>query len=123
MTNPVFPILTMSQGQDSAQYSVETEDPSTKSPLEGGYVSSRAKHTRTPRKTFTSGFTMLKNADRAILDTFYGTTVKGGSVIFDWTDPASTVVYQVRFTDKLKYKYTGIGASQRWDVAFTLEQA
>lgn len=121
MTNPVFP--TLSQGQDSSLYSVETEDPSLKTPLEGGYVVSRAKHTRTPRKTFKTGFTMLKNTDKATLDAFYSGSARGGSVIFDWTDPASAVVYQVRFLEKLSYRYTGVGTSQRWDVAFSLEQA
>lgn len=123
MTNPVFP--TLSTGQDSSLYNMELEDPGMKTPIEGGYVVSRAKHTRIPRRIFKTGFTSITSTDRDTLVTFYG-TVHGGSVIFDWADPASAggaTVYQVRFADKLNFKYTGHGTSQRWDVAISLEQA
>lgn len=120
MPNPVFP--TLSIGQDSSQYELEIEDPSMKSEMEGGYVVSRAKHTRAPRKTFKSGFTDLSGDDKATLTAFYE-TVRGGSVIFDWTDPASLTVYQVRFMEKLNFKYVGMGNTQRWNVGFSLQQA
>lgn len=120
MTNPVFPTLAMLQ--DSKFYSVEQEDVGLKTTMDGGYVVSRAKHTRTPRRTFTTGFTTIRTADKALLEAFY-TTVRGSSVIFDWTDPVSLTVYQVRFADKLTFKYTGMGAMQLWDVGVKLEQA
>lgn len=120
MTNPVFPILT--ERPDTKLYGVEFEDQSTGSKMDGGYVVTRPKHTRSPRRTFSTGYTMLKPIDRAALDTFYR-TVFGGSVIFDWIDPMTSVVYQVRFTSKLAYKYSGVGTTQRWDISFTLEQA
>jgi len=121
MTTPIFP--TLSTGQDSKFYSVEQEDVSMQSKMDGGYVVSRAKTTRAPRRSFTSGFTNLSNADRGALQAFYD-TVKGGSVIFAWTDPIDKAVFQVRFMDKkLNFKYTGIGTAQRWDVQFSLQQA
>lgn len=121
MPNPVFPTLT--QDQDSSYYTVAMEDQSMKSEMEGGYQVSRAKHTRTARQTFTSGFTMLTAADFATLKNFYVTTVKGGSVIFDWTDPITATVLQVRFSGSITFKYTGAGTTQRFDVSFKLEQA
>lgn len=121
MSNPVFP--TLSRGQDSSLYSVELEDASLKTTMEGGYVVSRAKHTRPARKTFHSGFTFITDADRATLETFYGTTVRGGSVVFDWQDPPSLAIYQVRFVGPLQFKYVGRGDTRRWDVTFALEQA
>lgn len=120
MTNPVFPTLT--RGVDSKFTTEETEDVSLKTKIEGGYVVSRAKHTRTPRKTFTTGYTALPPADKATLEAFYN-TVKGGSVIFDWKDPVSLAFFQVRFTEALSFKYTGIGNSRMWDVQIKLEQA
>jgi hypothetical protein len=120
MPNPIFPTLT--NAPDSSKYGLEVEDPSMKTEMDGGYVVSRAKHTRTPRKKFSTGYTMLKNTDRDTLQAFYN-TVRGGSVIFDWTDPASLVVYQVRFAAALTFTYTGVGTSQRWDVVLRLEQA
>jgi len=126
MPNPTFP--TLSRGQDSSLYSVELEDVSAATPMEGGYVVSRAKHTRAPRKTFTSGFTDITEADKALLDAFW-TTVRGGSVIFDWIDPASAnggapVTYSVRFLGgPLKFDYRGHGPTKRYDVRFTVQQA
>lgn len=122
MSNPQFP--TLSTGSDSALYALELEDVALKTKIDGGYVVSRAKHTRKPRKTFTTGYTDLKPADKTLIQDFYENVAKGGSVVFDWTDPASSTVYQVRFVDgPLQWKYTGIGPTQRWQVQFRLEQA
>ena len=121
MANPVFPTLT--QDQDSSYYTVMIEDQSLKSEMEGGYQVSRTKHTRFARQTWTSGFTMLTNADFLTLRTFYRGTVKGGSLIFDWTDPITGSVFPVRFAGAVTFKYTGVGTAQRFDVSFKLEQA
>jgi len=126
MTNPVFP--TLSTGQDSRHYTMTQEDPAIKSEMEGGYVVSRPRHTRKPRKKFTGGFTEIRDADKALLEAFYD-TVRGGSLIFDWTDPQSAMnggtpkVYQVRFEGELRFTYKGIGPTKLWDVTFTLQQA
>jgi hypothetical protein len=127
MTNPVFP--TLSTGQDSSKYTRALEDVAMKTTMDGGYVVSRAKHTRAPRRTFTSGFTSIRKADKELLEAFYD-TVKGGSVIFDWIDPTTQmgvsptpVTYAVRFTGEFKWQYRGIGPTELWDVTFTLEQA
>lgn len=120
MTNPVFP--TMDKDQDSRFYSVDLEDKAMKSQMDGGYVVSRAKHTRRPRRSFKTGFTGILNADRARLEAFYE-LVGGGSVVFDWTDPIEQKVYQVRFGAALSFKYSGIGIAQLWDVQIQLEQA
>ena len=126
MTNPVFP--TLSTGQDSKYFSVEIEDVALKSSVEAGYVVSRPKTTRKARRNFTSGFTEIIDADKVILETFYD-LVKGGSVIFDWTDPSSgmngqtPVVYSVRFDGGLKFTYKGIGKTKLWDVTFAVKQA
>lgn len=120
MSNPVFPTLAM--GQDSKYYAIGQEDVAMKTKMDGGYVVSRAKHTRIPRLTFKTGFTAIGEADRALLTAFYN-TVRGGSVIFDWTDPVQNTVYQVRFGGEIEYKYTGVGGVRLWDVTINLEQA
>ncbi len=56
------------------------------------------------------------------LDNFYA-AVRGGSQVFDWTDPIEQKVYQVRFGGALTFKYVGIGVAQLWDVQIQLEQA
>lgn len=122
MTTPVFPhILTSGEGQDAKKFGFDLEDPAIKSDMEGGYVFSRARFTRAPRRTWTSGFTYISAASKAQLVTFW-TTVMGGSVIFQWKNPSDLVDYQVRFSDPLKFTYVGAGTNQRWDVTFKVEE-
>lgn len=121
MSNPVFP-PSLARQQDAKYYEFDLEDVAMKTEMEGGYVVSRPKHTRKPRRTFTSGLTCILDADRAALEDFYE-LVKGGSVVFDWTDPIDAKVYQVRFAEKLKIKYTGVSTAHRWDVTFVMQQA
>lgn len=120
MANPVFP--TMTKEQDSKFYQKELENVAMTTPMDGGYVVSRAKHTRKPRRTYKTGYSGILNADRQKLEDFWD-LVKGGSVIFDWKDPISLATIQVRFSEKLSFKYVGIGVSQLWDVSITLDQA
>ncbi|MFM0095681.1 hypothetical protein PQQ87_08710 [Paraburkholderia nemoris] len=131
MTNPVFPNIVsaepvspqMSTGEDSKNFGIEYEDPSMQTKMDGGYVVSRAKFTRTPRRTWTSGYTSISNSDKQILSNFYQ-SVMGGSVIFDWTSPQDGQIYQVRFiSGSLKFRYTGIGTSQLWDVTYQVQEA
>jgi hypothetical protein len=90
--------------------------------MEGGYVVSRARHTRRPRRKFKTGYTGLKNDDKKTLEDFYD-LVRGSSVIFDWTDPIDNVVWQVRFAQPLRFSYTGVGVAKLFDVMVELEQA
>lgn len=127
MTNPVFP--TLSVQSNSSAHAPTQENPAIATKLEGGYVATRPRHTRTPRRTFPVSYTDLRDADKQLLMAFWD-TVKGGSVIFDWTDPESAMnagvakTYQVRFTDQeLKWAYKGRGPTKLWDISFTLQQA
>jgi len=123
MANPVFPTLALTNGgQDSTKFGIKTEDVAIKSELEGGYVASRARHTRKPRKTFSTGFKAISDADRKTLEAFYE-RVGGASVIFDWTDPVDGKVWQVRFEGEFSFNYVGIGITKLWDVSFQLQQA
>lgn len=131
MANPVFPnIVTaeavatkMSTGEDSSKFALEYEDPSLQTKMDGGYVVSRAKFTRPPRRTWTSGYTSISDTDRQTLANFYQ-AVMGGSIIFDWTCPQDKKVYQVRFVGgSLKFRYVGMGTTQLWDVTYQVQEA
>lgn len=127
MSNPVFP-AGLAALQDSAHFSDEQEDPAIKSEMEGAYVVTRARHTRAPRRTFTTGFTEISNANKQALQAFYA-QVRGGSVIFDYVDPVSAkhgapVTYAVRFASgPLKWTVKSIGAKTFWSTTFTLQEA
>lgn len=120
MTDISFPVL--SEGQDSKYYEREIEDVAMKSEMEGGYVSSRARHTRRPRRTFKCGYTEISDADRQKLEDFYD-LVRGGSVIFSWQDQSSNITYNVRFAEKISFKYAGIGKNKKWNVSLVLQEA
>lgn len=114
-----FPALTAKA--DSAKYSRTAEDPAIRSELEGGYVYSRPRFTRTPRKSWKIGYTEMNNTDRATLEAFWD-TVRGGSDSFTWTDPQTNTGYTVRFKSPIEFKYTGFGGVHFWNVSFELEQ-
>jgi len=119
----VFPdTLVSGEEQDSSKFTVELEDPSISSPLEGGYVFSRARHTREPRRTWTSGFTHIQTAGKEQLEDFYK-LVRGGSEIFQWKDPSTGEDVLVRFQGTFKFQYRGRGTYERWDIAFTIQEA
>lgn len=119
---PVFPTLPSGKSQDSSKYAVSKKDPAMRAEIEGGYVVTRARTTRKPTRLFKTGFTNITSADKQVLDDFYD-TVRGGSVIFTWTDPESLVSYSVRFKGEFGFKFAGRGAARFWDCSFELEQA
>lgn len=109
--------------QDSKYYGVEAEDPAVRSDMEGGYVASRPRFTRTPRKTFTTGFTSISNADRATLEAFWDAK-KGGAVVFTWLNPVDGTTHTVRFKEPMTFKYAGLGGVHLWNVtSIVLEEA
>lgn len=118
----VFPVLPSGAILDSSKYEVSRSDPAMRAEMDGGYVVTRARYTRVPRRLFKVGYTYLTNPDKLVLDTFYD-TVRGGSLIFDWTDPSSAIVYSVRLKSPFSFKHVGAGTTRRWDCSFELEQA
>lgn len=108
-----FPTLT--KKQDSRFYAVQQEDVTVKSEQEGGYVLTRPRHTRTPRKTFSTGYTDISNADKLTLESFFNTV--GGHTEFVWQDPVELTNVTVRFGAPMEFKYSGVGGNHRWDIA------
>lgn len=115
----IFP--TLSVLADARYYGVKQEDPALKSDMEGGYVASRARYTRQPRKMFKTGFTGMSQVDKETLMAFWDTQF-GTSGSFDWTDPSDAVDYVVRFESELNFTYVGIGEFVRYDVVINFEQ-
>jgi phage-related protein len=121
MSNPVMPLADL---QVSAKFNVSQENTALATNMEGGYVATRPRHTRRPRKTWTSGFTNLTEDQKNQIQAFFD-SVYGGSVIFDWTNPADGSVVAVRFTTDttLQFSYSGAGATRRYDTTFKLQEA
>lgn len=119
MPNPAYPFNDI---QDSKFFGEMPEDPAVRVEIEGGYEITRPRFTRSPRRVYTSGHTMLTNAQKLTLSAFWD-TVKGGSVVFDWTHPTTAVVYAVRFTKQVTFKYVGVGGVHYWDCQFEVRTA
>jgi hypothetical protein len=117
-----FPPVTMSAKEDSKYRSDSKADPAMRTETDSGWVLSRPRYTRLPRKTFVTGFTGISQADYTAFGNFYDSKF-GGSSVFTWTDPTSGVTYNVRFKGGYQAKYVGMGLTFLWDVTnITLEQ-
>lgn len=112
-----FPLPTK---QDAAKFGFEQEDVGMKSQMEGGYVLTRPRHTRTPRRTWTTGFTDLSNTDKATIEAFVNT--HGTHLAFDYTIPVEDILVNVRFKEIPKYDYKGFGENLRWNIEMALEE-
>lgn len=106
---------TLSKKEDSSYFTESREDPTIRSKMDGGYMVTRPRHTRTPRRLITTGFTDLPDSDKQALESFY-IAVAGGSSIFTYIHPVSGEEIYVRFAAPFTFSYAGVGEAKRWDV-------
>lgn len=117
-----FPTAGLAGLEDSKNFDEEQANPVMRHEVEGGYTITRPRYTRLPRKTWTTGFTDLTDAQKAEFTTFWDLK-KGGAASFTYLNPADNVTYTVRFVGQPKIKYTGMGPLRRWDITgIKLEQ-
>lgn len=96
---------------DSAKFSeMAVQDPAMSVPLEAGYVATRPRFTRRPRRSFKLGFTLLTKAQKEELQAFWEDRL-GGSRSFVFTHPENGTNYTVRFKQGYtpEFKYVGMG--------------
>lgn len=121
MADSIFPAR-LAKLQDSKFFSVEQEDNAIKSETDGGYVNARARSSRRPRKTFTTGYTDIAHADYLIAQQFYDEV--GTWKIFTYVDKTTGVTRRVRFEKPIKWKYVGAGIAKIWtSESITLKEA
>lgn len=101
---------------DAASFEVELEDTAiTPAKMEGGYVVSRPRHTRAPRRTFRWKYVEMRDADKSALTSFWN-QVRGRSAAFNWTHPISGEVIVCRFGEMtMKFKRIGFGPLNIWE--------
>lgn len=116
----IYPTLSMDF--EAKSYTETKEDPSDRTKMEGGYVQTRRKFTRRPRKTFTFSYTELPDADKILLENFFE-SVGGGCDIFQFTSPQGTA-FDVRFSKAIDFKFMGVGVSRLfiWSAQVSLEE-
>lgn len=113
MSLPNFPTLT--HKPDSNKYRMVKEDPTIRNEMEGGYVTSRPRFTRKPRRTFTIGYTDLPLTEYTKLDNFWD-TVKGGSRKFRWLNQLTGETITVRFEEYWESKLVKHGVYTAYNV-------
>ena len=80
------------------------------------------------RRRFTSGVrmveghTVLTNAQRAIFDSFYITTLGNGADEFNWLDPDGSAPVEMRFTAPPQFRSIDVqSAGPVWSVSLPME--
>lgn len=106
--------------EDSGYYGIEFEDNTMRSDSDGGYEVTRPRFTRKPRKTFTTGFTELSQANYDLLVEFW--EKYQGSLKFTWTDPTDLRAYTVRIEKPPTVTYAGVGPTRMYNVEVKLKQ-
>lgn len=107
---------TFSKELDASSFKESSENPVHADEMEGGYVVTRAKFTRAPRRAFMFKHADLSNAEKDSLQSFWNDR-KGGAGAFNWTHPVSGQTINVRFAPdmELEFERTGYGTNHRWD--------
>lgn len=108
---------TLSKHPDANTLTIEAENPAVSSgDTDGGYEYTRPKFTRRPRRTITFNYKNISPADKVSLQSFWDACF-GGSVAFNWTDPTTATVYNVRFSKDMKLKFSrdGVGTTHRYN--------
>ncbi|WP_298434594.1 hypothetical protein [Geobacter sp.] len=120
MPTPAFPALSVVPAV-SAWKEKKALDPTLRTQTEGGYVQTRPRFTRIPKRweiAYKAG-NALPAADKATLEAFE-TTVKVGSNMFTWLNPLDNVTYNVRLREPIEFAPEG--TTLLWQARLILEQ-
>ena len=101
---------------DGLTFTQLQEDPAiAEAKMEGGYVLSRPRFTRRPRRTFSFDYVDMTDTSKTSLETFWN-TVFGSANSFTWVHPITFENILVRFSKDTKMKFTrvGYGPINRW---------
>lgn len=121
-----FPIPALAGKEDSSKYGFEVEDVGIRSDMDGGYVLARPRTTRAPRRSWTSGFTDISNANKLLVEAFF--VAKGTFNQFSYEVPVpnseggAKETVTVRFAEPIKWEYKGFGTNARWNMEFKVEE-
>ena len=98
-------------------------DPTVRTEVEAGYVASRARFTRTPRR-WTLRFDMTTTANVFGTDKIRDfVTARGvGGEAFTWVEPVAAESVQVRFQSPPVYTPVDGTNNTRWTIAMILEE-
>ena len=107
--------------QSRAALSETRSDARVRTAMDAGPAKMRRRHTAAVRNF--QGSMILTQAQRNTFDTFYITTLKEGSLAFDWTDPIDDTTASFRFISPAGFAVArpGAPADRLWEMTFNLE--
>ena len=109
MANPTWP-GTLPQYVQEGAYNESIQDQTVESPMDTGPAKIRRRFTKSLRKFSIS--LMMTSAQVDTFETFWQTTVKGGSIPFDWVHPRTRAAATLRFRNPApSYNVNGGGAA------------
>jgi phage-related protein len=95
-------------------------DPTVRTEIEAGFVASRTRFTRAPRK-WSLRFDMTKTVNKNTIAAF--ATARGiGGEAFTWYEPVAGELVSVRFQGPPTYIPAESTGNTRWTVSFVLEE-
>lgn len=94
------------------------EDAVLRSDMEDGTVKTRPKFTRN-RKTFEVKWEHMQDDEKQTFEDFYKTTLKNGSLPFNWTHPKTSVTYVVIFSEVPSMSLTLL---EYWAVSMKIQE-
>lgn len=101
---------------DAASFEQGKEDPSVQpNDTDGGYLITRPRSTRRPRRNWRFKFVEMRDRDADGLERFWD-AVMGRSNAFNWTHPQTGEVINVRFGEmKMNLRRIGFGHVNIWE--------
>lgn len=116
----VYPTLSVTP-QVANHRQTRAADPTLRTPFEGGYVQTRPRFTRIPRRwsiSYAEG-NALPAADKTTLYNFESARGVGGEA-FTWTSPFDGGSYTVRFAAPIEF--APVTGTATWSARFDLEE-
>jgi hypothetical protein len=106
---------------DSSTWNQTAEDPALRTKIEGGYVVTRRKYTRPPRRSWKLGWTETTDYFKGLVEVLWN-AVGGGSDSFTMIDPPTGATITVRFSAQPTYQYVGVRDAHRWTITAEVEE-
>lgn len=114
-----FPTLSNADRVKVKDYTMPV-DPTVRTQFENGYVQTRARYTRLPKKWSVVG-EMLTTADKDLIASFEVARGVGGEE-FTWTAPHNSTSYTVRFASPVVYTPIADTNFSVWNVEMVMEE-
>ena len=101
--------------EHSKYHRITPIDPNIRAEMEGGYIITRARNNREPRRQIRTGYELLYDNEKLVLESFQnGRKITG--LTFTYALPTTGEIVVVRFEQPISFEYIGMGPTKLWRV-------